>query len=245
MYIFIINDNNNTKLFYIFGVIIMRVKYLALFIAILFIIGSAYVHMNEKMFTEQKSDVLSRYGSRGNEVVQIQTRLKNWGYYKGNIDGIYGSKTTEAVRHFQRKNGLKVDGIAGAQTLYAIGLPTGTSSVSKDVNLLGRIITGEARGEPYVGMVAIGGVVMNRIRDSRFPNTIAGVIYQPGAFTAVADGQINLPMDPQCLRAAQDAINGWDPSHGGIYYYNPSTATNQWIQSRPIVTRIGKHVFCK
>jgi len=195
---------------------------------------------------------LSYYGSRGQEVINIQTRLKNWGYYDGNIDGIYGYKTYTAVKWFQSKNGLKADGIAGPQTLAALGLNPGTgaggkSSVStdKDTKLLAHLIHGEARGEPYVGKVAVGAVVLNRTRDSRFPKTIAGVIYQPGAFDAVSDGQINLEPDQSAYNAARDALNGWDPTYGCVYYYNPATATSKWIWSRPIVIKIGKHNFAK
>lgn len=196
---------------------------------------------------------LSYYGSRGQEVRNIQTRLKWWGYYKGPVDGIYGYQTYKAVRQFQYKNGLKVDGIAGPETLSAIGLPTGKpatvsqtgTSANKDTNLLAHIIHGEARGEPYTGQVAVGAVVLNRTRDSRFPNTIAGVIYQPGAFDAVTDGQINLEPSSTAYKAARDALNGWDPTYGCIYYYNPATATSKWIWSRPIIIRIGKHNFAK
>ncbi len=197
-------------------------------------------------FTENTAFALSKIGSRGQEVINIQTRLKNWGYYTGYVDGIYGWRTANAVKSFQRKHGLTADGIAGPATLSKIGLPTGsTSSYSKDVNLLAMIINGEARGESYTGQVAVGAVVLNRVRHSSFPNTIAGVIYQPGAFTAVDDGQINKPIESSCFNAARDALNGWDPSGGAIYYYNPATATSSWIWSRPVITRIGKHVFCK
>ena len=194
---------------------------------------------------------LSKYGSRGDEVTQIQTKLKRWGYYNGNIDGIYGSQTQEAVRYFQRKNGLTVDGIAGPKTLAAMGITSSSSSSSSsssnssNVNLLARLIYGEARGEPYTGQVAVGAVVMNRVKSSSFPNTISGVIYQSGAFDAVSDGQINLTPDATAKKAAQDAINGWDPSYGAIYYFNPSTATNKWIWSRPMTVNIGRHRFCK
>ncbi len=194
--------------------------------------------------------VLSGYGSTGNEVRNIQTKLANWGYYDGSVDGIYGYLTYSAVRNFQAKNGLTVDGIAGPQTLAALGLPTGqqasaggSANDSRDLNLLARIIHGEARGEPYTGQVAVGAVVLNRVRDSRFPKTIAGVIYQPGAFDAVSDGQINLEPDTSSLNAARDALNGWDPTYGCVYYYNPATATSSWIWSRQIVIRIGKHNF--
>lgn len=189
---------------------------------------------------------LSRRGSTGTEVRNIQTRLKNWGYYTGAVDGIYGQKTEAAVKKFQQKNGLTADGVAGPATLAKIGLPTNsTSQNSANVNLLARVISGEARGEIYEGQVAIAAVVLNRVRHSSFPSTIAGVIYQNGAFTAVSDGQINVTPTESCYRAARDALNGWDPTGGAIYYYNPRTATNQWIRTRPIIRTIGKHVFCK
>ena len=196
-------------------------------------------------------EALSKYGSRGSEVTQIQTKLKRWGYYTGNIDGIYGTQTVNAVKYFQRKNGLTVDGIAGPATLKAMGIMTSTSSSSSsssynsNLNLLSRVIYGESRGEPYTGQVAVGAVVMNRVRSSSFPNTISGVVYQSGAFDAVRDGQINLTPDSTARKAAQDALNGWDPSYGAIYYFNPATATNKWIWSRPMTVTIGKHRFCK
>ena len=194
---------------------------------------------------------LSKYGSRGNEVRTIQDKLKRWGYYTGNVDGIYGSLTVAAVKKFQQKNGLTVDGIAGTQTLTAMGITSSSSSGgsssnnSSNVNLIAKAIYGEARGEPYAGQVAVGAVIMNRVRSSKFPNTIAGVIYQSGAFDAVSDGQINLNPDSTAKKAAQDALNGWDPSYGAIYYFNPNTATNKWIWSRPLTVTIGKHRFCK
>jgi len=196
-------------------------------------------------------ETLSKYGSRGSEVTQIQTKLKRWGYYSGNIDGIYGTQTVNAVKYFQRKNGLTADGIAGPATLKAMGIMTSSSSSSSsssynsNLNLLSRVIYGEARGEPYTGQVAVGAVVMNRIKSSSFPNTLSGVVYQSGAFDAVKDGQVNLTPDSTARKAAQDAMNGWDPSYGAIYYFNPSTATNKWIWSRPMTVTIGKHRFCK
>ena len=202
-------------------------------------------------FKNDEVEALSKYGSRGDEVIQIQTKLKRWGYYNGNIDGIYGSQTQEAVRYFQRKNGLAVDGIAGPKTLAAMGITSSSSNSSSsssntsNVNLLARLIYGEARGEPYTGQVAVGAVVMNRVKSSSFPNSISGVIYQSGAFDAVRDGQINLTPDATAKKAAQDAINGWDPSYGAIYYFTPSTATNKWIWSRPMTVTIGRHRFCK
>lgn len=160
---------------------------------------------------------LSQYGSSGDEVKQIQTKLRDWGYYKGNVDGIYGSQTYEAVKTFQRNNGLTADGIAGSKTLAALGINSssssgGTSSNNSDLNLLSHLVYGEARGEPYNGMVAVAATVMNRVSDSRFPNSVSGVIYQSGAYTCVADGQINLGYDNNSKKAAQDAINGWDPT---------------------------------
>lgn len=194
-------------------------------------------------------EALSKYGSRGSEVTQIQTKLKRWGYYTGSVDGIYGTQTVNAVKYFQKKNGLTVDGIAGPATLKAMGIMTSSSSSSSsynsNLNLLARVIYGEARGEPYTGQVAVGAVVMNRVKSSSFPNTISGVVYQSGAFDAVKDGQINLTPNSTARKAAQDALNGWDPSYGAIYYFNPSTATNKWIWSRPMTVTIGKHRFCK
>ena len=201
-------------------------------------------------FKNNEVQALSKYGSRGEEVKTIQTKLKRWGYYNGSIDGIYGSQTLAAVKFFQRKNGLKEDGIAGTQTLKAMGIynssSTNTSTTnSNNLNLLARLVYGEARGEPYTGQVAVAAVVLNRVNSSSFPNTISGVIYQSGAFTAVSDGQINLSPNSTATKAAQDALNGWDPSYGAIYYFNPNTATNKWIWSRPVTVVIGKHRFCK
>lgn len=197
---------------------------------------------------QSSAAALSRVGSTGQEVRNIQTKLKNWGYFNSAVDGIFGSKTEAAVKSFQRKNGLTPDGIAGAATLAKIGLPTGSSSQSSSSDnkmLLAMVINGEARGESYEGQVAVGAVVLNRVKHSSFPNTIAGVIYQKGAFTAVDDGQINNAVQSTCMNAAQDALNGWDPTGGAIYYYNPKTATSSWIRSRPIIKTIGNHVFCK
>ena len=198
----------------------------------------------------QEVQALSKYGSRGQEVTRIQTKLKRWGYYSGNIDGIYGSQTLAAVKWFQSKNGLVVDGIAGTKTLQAMGIyssssSSSSSSNSNNLNLLARLVYGEARGEPYTGQVAVAAVVLNRVKSSSFPNTISGVIYQSGAFDVVRDGQINLTPNSTAIKAAQDALNGWDPSYGAIYYFNPATATNKWIWSRPMTVTIGRHRFCK
>lgn len=224
-----------------------RIAFVLLVSAIIvFILYNVFMNGNNVL-------ALSKYGSRGSEVTQIQTKLKRWGYYKGNIDGIYGSGTVSAVKSFQRKNGLSVDGIAGKNTLAAMGIysssggssSSGSNSNSSNVNLLSRLVYGEARGEPYSGQVAVAAVVLNRVKSSSFPNTVSGVIYQSGAFDVVSDGQINMTPNSTAIKAAQDAINGWDPSYGAIYYFNPNTATNKWIWSRPMTVTIGKHRFCK
>lgn len=197
--------------------------------------------------------VVYKQGSSGTTVKKIQQKLKNWGYYSGSVDGIYGAKTKAAVKYFQRKNGLTADGVAGDKTLAALGISTtssassssGSSYSNNDVNLLARLIYGEARGESYVGQVAVGAVVLNRVKSASFPNTVSGVIYQGYAFTAVADGQINLSPNATAKKAAQDAMNGWDPTYGAIYYYNPATATSSWIFSRQTLVTIGNHVFAK
>ena len=198
-------------------------------------------------------ETLSRVGSRGNEVKQIQTKLKNWGYYSGSVDGVYGEQTKQAVIKFQKKNRLTADGVAGPQTLKAMGITTSSSSGSAgggqgqyssgDVDLLARIISAESRGEPYAGQVAVGAVILNRISHPSFPNTLAGVIYQPGAFSCLNDGGINAPVADSAYKAARDAINGSDPSGGAIYYYNPAKSTSKWIFSRKVITTIGKHRF--
>lgn len=193
------------------------------------------------------------YGARGQRIREVQTKLKAWGYYSGSVDGAYGYKTYSAVKKFQAKNGLRVDGVIGDNTLQALGIyvsKTTTSSAkyttsNQDALLLSRLINGEARGEPYEGQVAVGAVILNRTRDPRFPSTIAGVVYQPGAFTATVDGQIHANIQQSSINAARDALNGWDPSGGAVYYFNPSTATNKWIWSRPLIKIIGKHRFCR
>lgn len=178
-----------------------------------------------------------------NQNKQVQQRLKELGFYYGAVDGIFGSGTRSAVVAFQKSKGLTPDGIVGPATLKALGLSSSTTSNSQDVYLLAKCIHAEARGEPYVGQVAVGAVILNRVADSQFPNTIAGVIYQPWAFTAVNDGQINLEPNESAYKAARDALNGWDPTNGCLYYYNPQTATSKWIWSRKTVITIGKHVF--
>ncbi len=198
-----------------------------------------------------------RQGSTGGEVKEVQRRLKLWGYYSGALDGVFGVETRKAVISFQKKNGLTADGVVGKSTYAALGMndsyrvlegntPSssgGSASVSSDLYLLAKVIYAEGRGEIYTGQVAIGAVVLNRVKSSSFPNTIAGVVYQPGAFTAVSDGQINLEPDQTAYNAARDAMNGWDPTYGCLYYYNPAVATSAWIFDRQTVTVIGRHVF--
>ena len=197
-----------------------------------------------------------RQGSNGGEVKEVQRRLKNWGYYTGAVDGVFGAGTKKAVIAFQKKNGLKADGIVGASTYKALGMNSSYNNLvgqsqnssssgytDADLYLLARTIYAEGRGEPYTGQVAIGAVVMNRVRSSKFPNTISGVVYQRHAFTAVSDGQINLTPDDKAMKAARDAMNGWDPTGGALYYYNPAVATSAWIFDRQTITVIGKHVF--
>lgn len=190
---------------------------------------------------------LSKVGSTGEEVRQIQTKLKEYGVYSGEVDGIYGSQTKKAVIAFQKYNGLVADGIAGEQTLRKMGISSGAGQggfSSSDVDLLAKIISAESRGEPYQGQVAVGAVILNRIEHPSFPNTLAGVIYQPGAFSCLYDGGVNAPVADSAYRAARDAINGNDPSGGAVYYYNPAKSTNKWIFSRPVITVIGSHRFC-
>ncbi len=201
-------------------------------------------------------------GSSGSTVSLIQKRLKTWGYYNGSIDGVYGSKTEEAVRLFQKKNGAEVDGVVGEETAALIGIslskdyssssssssPSSSSSAAdsgSDIYLLAKVVYAEARGEPYTGQVAVAAVILNRVASPDFPNTIAGVVYQPWAFTCVNDGQINLSPDQSAINAARDAMNGWDPTYGALYYYNPQTATSQWVRNLKVHMTIGRHVFAR
>lgn len=193
-----------------------------------------------------------RVGSNGEEVKTLQTKLKRWGYYTGSIDGVFGSGTKKAVIAFQKKNGLTPDGIVGPATLKALGMQSsGGSSASSGSNtngnlyLLARLVYGEARGEPYKGQVAVAAVVLNRVKSSKFPNSVSGVIYQSGAFSVVSDGQINLTPDETAIKAARDAMNGYDPTNGCLYYYNPAKTTNKWMLSKPVLLRIGNHAFFK
>ena len=193
-----------------------------------------------------ETQTLSKLGSSGKEVTAIQDALRDRGLFQGESTGYYGTKTQAAVKQFQRQKGLTVDGIAGPQTLSALGISVGTvpQATESNIYLLARIISAEARGESYTGQVAVGAVVLNRVEHPSFPDTISGVIYQKGAFTAVTDGQFDQPIASSAYNAARDALNGWDPSGGAIYYYNPDKTSNKWIRSRPVITRIGNHLFC-
>ena len=197
--------------------------------------------------TSAQSAILSM-GSRGERVALIQQRLKEWGYYTGNVDGIFGRGTHNAVVRFQRQNKLSADGQVGSKTAAAMGLTlTGTISAAlyreSELSLLARLVSGEARGEPYIGQVAVAAVVLNRVRSDEFPDTVSGVIFQPGAFDAVWDGQFDMTPTDSAIRAARDAMNGWDPTGGCTYYYNPASATNSWIWSRQVQLTIGQHAF--
>jgi len=201
-----------------------------------------------------QAEAVSRIGSQGQEVRTIQDKLKRWGYYRGEVDGIFGEETQAAVIKFQEINGLTPDGVVGTATLSALGMGgdnIGSSNsagyggfTKSELDLLARIISAEARGEPYEGQVAVGAVIMNRIEHPSFPNTLSGVIYQPGAFSCLYDGGVNAAVADSAYQAAREAINGSDPTGGAIYYYNPVKSTNQWIFSRPVITVIGEHRFC-
>lgn len=195
------------------------------------------------------------WGSSGAEVTELQNKLKQWGYYDGPISGTFGAQTYEAVKRFQQKNGLVADGVVGPRTREALGMSTKTTapntsvsrgvSRSDDVHVLARAIHAESKGEPYEGQVAVGAVILNRVRNPNFPNTIAGVVYQPCAFEPVKRGTINETPGDSAYKAARDALNGWDPTGGALYFWNPATATSKWIWSRTVTLRIGKHVFGK
>ncbi|MCR5207008.1 MAG: spore cortex-lytic enzyme [Eubacterium sp.] len=190
---------------------------------------------------------LSRYGSTGSEVTKIQKKLKSLGFYGGSVDGIYGTKTKNAVTAFQKSCGITADGIAGPQTLLYLGLGGsggGGGYTSTEVNLLAKVISAEARGESYEGQVAVGAVILNRVAHPSFPDTVSGVVYQNGAFSCVNDSNWYAAVADSAKRAAQDAINGWDPTGGAIYYHNPAKTSNAWMRFRKVIKVIGNHYFC-
>lgn len=226
-------------------------KVLILFLTASIIIGAgaAGYTLYDNLFEGKSEYALSRYGSTGTEVKNIQTKLKSLGYYKGSVDGIYGTQTKNAVTAFQRNCGITVDGIAGPQTLLYLGLGSSSSGSSngyttEEINLLAKVISAEARGESYEGQVAVGAVILNRVAHPSFPDTLSGVIYQKGAFSCVNDSNWYQPVAESAKRAARDAINGWDPTGGAIYYYNPAKTSNAWMRSRTVVKIIGNHYFC-
>ena len=218
----------------------MKRRELSAALAALFLVSILLISLSQ-----QAEAVAYKQGSSGSVVTKIQQTLKSAGFYTYTVDGIYGSRTTAAVKKYQKAKGLTVDGVCGAQTLAAMGIRVPDASADRNTRaLLARLISAEARGEPYVGQVAVGAVVLNRVKHPSFPNTIPGVIYQSGAFSCIADGQFDQPVADSAYRAADDALNGWDPTGGAIYYFNPSTATSAWIWSRPLILTIGKHRFC-
>lgn len=215
-------------------------------VAMILCVAAVVCFKNTAPLQPQDAQVLSKLGSSGKEVTAIQNALKERGLFSGEATGYYGTKTQTAVKRFQKQKGLSVDGIAGPQTLNALGITSGSvpQATESNINLLARIISAEARGEPYTGQVAVGAVVLNRVESPSFPDTISGVIYQNGAFTAINDGQFWEPVEAGCYNAARDALNGWDPTGGALYYYNPAKTSNKWIRSRPVITQIGDHLFC-
>jgi N-acetylmuramoyl-L-alanine amidase len=232
-------------------------------ITLLFILFVPFLASNQMVEAKPFGKATLRYGSRGGDVYELQGRLKHLGYYGGKIDGSFGAKTKKAVTWFQWKFGLKSDGLVGAKTKLKLwqatkswrpgGTTTRTSKPvqsskgfsSQDLKLLSQAVYGEARGEPYTGQVAVAAVILNRLEDPNFPHTVSGILFEPLAFTAVADGQIWLTPNDTARKAVSDAINGWDPTGGATYYFNPVTATSKWIWSRPQIKKIGKHIFCK
>lgn len=224
------------------------IRLTAFLLTALVMLGTVMLDSVNSSFSENSISTLSKLGSRGDEVRRIQKKLKELGYYTGSVDGIYGTSTKKAVTAFQKNCGITADGIAGAKTLKFLGLSsngaTSSAYTNSDVKLLAKLIAAEARGESYKGQVAVGAVVLNRVSHASFPDTVSGVIYQRGAFSCVNDSNWNVAPTAESLKAAQDCINGWDPSGGAIYYYNPAKTSNAFMHSRPVITVIGRHRFC-
>ncbi|MGG3797638.1 spore cortex-lytic enzyme [Metabacillus fastidiosus] len=233
----------------------------SLFILFIILLGGTILLTQEES-TDAFSNQVVQMGAVGEDVIELQSRLKYIGFYKGEIDGAFGWGTYWALRNFQSEFGLPIDGLAGLKTKQklesttkynkganetqkatATNVPSGFSQ--NDIQLMANAVHGEARGEPYVGQVAVAAVILNRVNSPSFPNTVSAVIFEPRAFTAVADGQIWLTPNETSKKAVLDAINGWDPTGNAIYYFNPDTATSGWIWGRPQIKQIGKHIFCK
>lgn len=234
---------------------IKKLNFIKFFIiSLIFIIAITFYLFYVLKSSTDVTQTLSKFGSKGNEVTQIQQKLKDQGFYYGEVDGIYGKNTENAVIKYQQSKGLRIDGIAGSETLNSLGIISssagGTTSSSSTANsndkyILAKMISAEARGEPFEGQVAVGAVIINRVKHPSFPNTISGVLYESGAFSALSDGQYyNEPIADSAYRAADLAIKGWDPSGGAIYYFNPAKTSNAFMWSRPVLTVIGSHKFC-
>lgn len=228
----------------------MKSKRLLIIVAIFAVMAGIFIFSN---YISAQTATLY-WGSSGSDVSKVQSRLKDWGFYKGPVDGYFGADTADAVRRFQAKNGLGADGVVGKSTWEALGYtvannrgytPSRGGSARDDVLLLARLVQGEAGGEPYLGKVAVAAVILNRVESDQFPNSIAGVIYQPNAFESISNGIANNSPTQESVKAAQDAMNGWDPSQGSLFFWNPAKPVNKWIWSRQIVTQIGGHVFAK
>jgi N-acetylmuramoyl-L-alanine amidase len=246
-------------------------KLIAAVALILTIVRFSGIEQRAEAFTSQ----VLQQGSVGEDVFELQSRLKHIGFYNGKIDGVFGWGTYWALRNFQYEFGLPIDGIAGWQTKIKLANATKGAKITynaetgkanqapaknaqpatakntpngfsqNDIQLMANAVYGEARGEPYTGQVAVAAVILNRLDSATFPNTISGVIFEPRAFTAVADGQIWLTPNETAKKAVLDAMNGWDPTGNALYYFNPDTATSAWIWTRPQIKKIGKHIFCK
>ena len=217
-----------------------------IFLAVLLVVSSlSYAALGDRLLAR---------GSRGPEVTELQKRLQMLGYVVGPIDGIFGRQTEAGVRLFQKEHGLAVDGLVGKNTVRELKRLTGQTVTTggkavgyknSDVNLLARLVSAEAKGEPYRGQVAVAAVVLNRVKSPQFPNSIPDVIYQPGAFSPVANGQIWKEPVSSAIKAANEALAGTDPSYGALFFFNPAKTTSMYIWSRPQIIQIGNHIFAR
>lgn len=215
-------------------------------VAIMLGVAGAGSIVYDSFIKEESIYALSKLGSSGSEVKKIQQKLQSLGYYNGAIDGVYGSQTRKAVTAFQKNCGITADGICGKTTLLYLGLSDSVNNgyTDSDVELLAKVISAEARGESYEGQVAVGAVILNRVAHPSFPDSLSGVVYQKGAFSCVNDSNWYQPVAQSSKRAAQDALNGWDPTGGAIYYFNPAKTSDSFMHSRPVIKTIGNHRFC-